>query len=168
MYRTGIEGFGVHICYHNLMRKIERDIVGSFIFSNDGYLLLGKSRKGGVYKDLWIVPGGGIEPGETELEAVCRETLEEVGIDITKWKIEKMDVSLSGESEKVLRDTGEKVLVHMQFYNYIVQAPDSHDDIHIQCEDDIVEAAWHPLQTLQDLDMSPPTCETLKKLGFIK
>lgn len=66
------------------MRTIQRDIVGAFIFSSDNKLLLGKSIKGGVYPDYWIVPGGGMEPDETKVEAVKRETLEETGIDISE------------------------------------------------------------------------------------
>ena len=54
------------------MRRIHRDIVGGFIFSSDSKLLLGKSRKGGVYAGNWIIPGGGIDEGETQLEALAR------------------------------------------------------------------------------------------------
>ena len=32
----------------------------------------------------WEVPGGGVKAGETSLEAVCREVLEETGIDVSK------------------------------------------------------------------------------------
>ena len=42
------------------MRTIHRDIVGGFIFSKDGRLLLGKNCKGGVYEGSFVVPGGGV------------------------------------------------------------------------------------------------------------
>ncbi|MBX6334015.1 NUDIX domain-containing protein [Candidatus Saccharibacteria bacterium] len=61
------------------MRTIKRDVVGAFIFSSDNKILLGKSRKGGVYHGTWMVPGGGIEEGETMRDAVIREIREEVG-----------------------------------------------------------------------------------------
>ena len=64
------------------MRTIQRDIVGGFIFSADGKLLLGKNRKGGVYEGLFVVPGGGVDTGETKPQALRREMLEETGIDI--------------------------------------------------------------------------------------
>lgn len=149
------------------MRTIHRNIVGTFIFSNDNRLLLGKSRKGGVYKDLWVVPGGGIEEGETKLEAATRETIEEVGIDIAPYEVKLLDTVLTGESEKVLRDTNEKVLVKMTFYNFTVLADKPASEIAISCEDDIVEASWHPVSELSKLNLSPPTKKTLQNLGYL-
>ena len=55
---------------------------GAFLFSKDNKLLLGRSIRGGVYPDCWIVPGGGVEPDETNLDTLKRETKEETGIDI--------------------------------------------------------------------------------------
>ncbi len=149
------------------MRTIHREIVGTFIFSNDGYFLLGKSRKGGVYKDAWIVPGGGIEEGETKLDAAKRETVEEVGIDISDFEVKLLDIILTGESEKVLRDTGEKVSVKMTFYNFTVHANKPANEITISCDDDIVEAMWHPIKDLAELNLSPPTKTTLQNLGYL-
>lgn len=149
------------------MRTIHRDIVGTFIFSNDGQLLLGKSRKGGAYNDLWVVPGGGIEDGETKLEAAIRETIEEIGIDITPFEVKLLDAVLTGESEKVLRDINEKVLVKMTFYNFTVQADKPASDMAISCDDDIVEASWHPISELSKLNLSPPTKNTLQNLGYL-
>ena len=149
------------------MRTIERDIVGAFIFSSDDYLLLGKSRKGGVYQDTWIIPGGGIEEGETKLEAACRETIEEVGIDITNWPMEYIEANITGESEKTLRDTGERILVKMRFYNYVVRSPKHHTDIEIICEDDIAEASWHHKNTLASVKLTEAEVISLKQLGYL-
>lgn len=149
------------------MRAIQRDIVGAFLLSADNKLLLGKSIKGGVYPDDWIVPGGGIEPGETKLEALKRETLEETGIDISNARVEEIEGALTGQSEKILRDTGEKVLVDMRFYNYKVILPRRSEDIELYHEDDFIQAKWFSLDELKDIQLSPPTLTTLRKIKFI-
>lgn len=45
----------------------------------DGRLLIVKAN----YKPHWTIPGGLIDPGETPLEGAIRETVEEVGIDVS-------------------------------------------------------------------------------------
>lgn len=147
------------------MRTIQRDIVGAFIFSSDKKLLLGK---GGVYKDCWLVPGGGIEPGETNEEAVIREVLEETGIDISQFKLQQMIGALSGESEKILRDTQEKVLVTMNFINYLVDIPMPADQIRLVTVDDFLEPRWFRSDELYHVELSPPTKTSLYKIGFIE
>ena len=57
---------------------------------------------------------------ETKIDALKREIKEETGIDITTAEIEQIEGVLNGQSEKVLRETGEKVLVDMDFYNFKV------------------------------------------------
>ncbi|HEY5668036.1 MAG TPA: NUDIX hydrolase [Candidatus Saccharimonadales bacterium] len=149
------------------LRKIQRDIVGAFIFSSDDKLLLGKSIKGGVYPDCWIVPGGGVEPNETLLEALKRETLEETGIDITDALIEQIEGELSGQSEKTLRDTSEKVLVEMTFYNFKVTLPEPADSVKLIHEDDFVEAEWFNSDELSGIKLSQPTITTLQRMGLL-
>lgn len=149
------------------MRTIQRDIVGAFIFSADNKLLLGKSIDGGVYPDSWIVPGGGVEPDETMADAIKREILEETGIDISGAVIEEMNGVLSGESEKVLRDTNERALVEMKFYNFKVTLLKKSTDIILAHDDDFVQSKWFTANELKKIKLSPPTMASLKKLGLI-
>ncbi len=146
------------------MRTIKRDIVGAFIFSSDGKILLGK---GGVYSGHWLVPGGGVDKGETKLAALKREVLEETGIDISTAKIEPLKDVFTGQSGKVLRDTSEKVLVDMKFYNFIVRLPQPAEDLTLITEDDFVDAKWFPVTELPNLNLSPPSVTTLRILGYL-
>jgi 8-oxo-dGTP pyrophosphatase MutT (NUDIX family) len=150
------------------MRTVERDIVGTFIFSNDGFTLLGKSREGGVYPGFWVVPGGGVEPGETFEEGAARETREEVGIDIYQGKITSMahDVQ-TGESEKTLRTSGERVLMRMRFHDFVVHLPFPAVDIAISLDDDLCEAAWHPTRDLGRLPLTPGVLYRYRQLGYM-
>jgi 8-oxo-dGTP pyrophosphatase MutT (NUDIX family) len=137
------------------------------MFSKDGYLLLGKSKNGGVYQGMWIVPGGGIEEGETEIEALIRETREETGIDVSGWKLDRMDLSMSGESEKLIKPDNERVRVVMNFINFVTTAPDSHEEMSIECDDDFVDAEWHAPTSLSTLALTPPIRKSLLHLGYL-
>lgn len=149
------------------MRIIDRDIVGGFIFSKDGKLLLGKNRKGGVYEGLFVVPGGGVDVGETKETALHREMLEETGIDINKATVKQLYQS-SGEHEKTLRDTGERVFVKMDFYNYRIDLDQNADEVVLKAEDDWCEPSWFSIDELNDTNLSEPTRNTLIATGIIK
>lgn len=149
------------------MRTIERDIVGAFIFSAENKVLLGHNKKGGVYQNQLVVPGGGIEDGESKLEAIKRETLEETGIDISDAVITEIDGSSAGESEKTLKDTGERVLVKMNFHDFKIQLKTDSNETKLSFEDDYAEAKWYTPEELTEAEIGPATRTTLQKLNFI-
>ncbi|HEY9075302.1 MAG TPA: AAC(3) family N-acetyltransferase [Anaerolineaceae bacterium] len=49
---------------------------------DDGRLLLIRHRVHSTGRSYWVFPGGGIEPGESEEACVCREMLEETGLEV--------------------------------------------------------------------------------------
>ncbi|HEV7980682.1 NUDIX hydrolase [Amycolatopsis sp.] len=55
--------------------------VGGIVHDAAGRLLLIK-RGNEPGRGLWSVPGGRVEPGETDKEAVVREIFEETGLDV--------------------------------------------------------------------------------------
>lgn len=57
----------------------EMHVVACYINVDEQYLIL-KRHQNKPYGGLWCFPGGKIDKGETPLEAVKRETLEETGI----------------------------------------------------------------------------------------
>lgn len=149
------------------MRTIHRDIVGGFIFSSDGKLLLGQNRSGGVYEGSFVIPAGGVEEGESRVEALRREMLEETGIDINDAEVTVLSES-SGEHEKTLKETGERVFVKMSFHDYRIVLPDAADQVKVVTEDDWAEPQWFSAEDLDELNLAPPTRNNLVKAGLIK
>jgi 8-oxo-dGTP diphosphatase len=82
-----------------------RKAAKALILSKDKYLLLLRTAKENIDPCVWDIPGGGVEKGETEEEALVREVREETGIDISfcqlfpvkKWKgLTKKGLEISG------------------------------------------------------------------------
>jgi 8-oxo-dGTP pyrophosphatase MutT (NUDIX family) len=151
------------------MRVITRDIVAALLFSSDGKLLLGQSdpAAGGVYSGNWVIPGGGVEPGESRLEALRREILEETGLDIAAYEAVLVDDTASGRSEKTLKDSGERVSVAMNFIDYEVRLPVTAAESGAAPTEELVRLQWFTLDELKDEAVSPPTIDLLKNRGYL-
>lgn len=151
------------------MRTIYRTVVSVLIFSKDGKLLMGMKdpKDGGVYADCWHIPGGGVDEGETQEQALRREILEEVGIDIAGCKVTLADDQGSGETEKTLKDTGEKVMCHMKFYVYRVDIDKNADEIETKLSDDLVKLEWVDPAKLDGYKLTPPSITLFQRLGYL-
>jgi 8-oxo-dGTP pyrophosphatase MutT (NUDIX family) len=151
------------------MRTITRDIVAALIFSSDDKLLLGMTEvaRGGAYSGYWVIPCGGIEEDETKLEALQREILEETTINIKPYEIELVDDTAKGESEKTLKNTGERALVKMNFFDYEIHIPKLSSEVGAKPTEELVRLEWVALKDLSHTKLSPPTTKLLKKLGHI-
>lgn len=154
-------------CYSHCMRTIERDIVGGFLFSGDDKILLAKNRKGGVFDDAWVVPGGGVDEGETKEQGAIREVLEEVGVDVSAQKITPLGRTSRRSAEKTLRENGERVIVDMTFYDFRFDFDVPADQIPVQALDDLRQVQWFNLSQLPILKIAPPTRNTLQVLGYL-
>ena len=149
------------------MRTINREIVSPFIFSNDGYILLGKSKPGGVYSGYMLIPGGGVEPGESLLDAIKREVKEEVGLTLDDANIVHVDDSLSDTTEKTLRDTNERVLVNMQFNVFRIDIPRPAVEIAVTAGDDFDNAEWVAFTDLPSKKIPETTKKALRDFGVL-
>jgi 8-oxo-dGTP diphosphatase len=70
------------------------DVAVGVLIRPDGDFLLTSRPAGKVYAGFWEFPGGKLEPGESALQALQRELLEELGIRIgraTAWKVQEVD-----------------------------------------------------------------------------
>jgi ADP-ribose pyrophosphatase YjhB (NUDIX family) len=64
-------------------RPRERQAVRALLVAPDPAILLFRCGEPGREDTWWICPGGGVDPGEDEHEALRRELREEVGLDAT-------------------------------------------------------------------------------------
>lgn len=151
----------------NNLRVVKREIVGGTLVSADGKILLGKNKPGGVFEGYVVMPAGGVDEGETQLEALHREILEEVGVDISGAKIEKANLVMHGTSEKTLRETGERVFAEMDFHNYTIFLDKNAAEVHVSANDDLEDATWYSKEELLDLTFSPTTARHLKHINVL-
>lgn len=73
------------------------------IFRDGKVLLVRRARKPAL--DIWTLPGGGVEAGETLHEALLREVMEETSLTIEI-------VALAGHREMIARDADGRVSRH--------------------------------------------------------
>ncbi len=142
------------------MQSISREIVGAFIFSRDGMILLGKNKPGGVYEGLWTIPGGGVEEGENTLTALKREIAEEVGLDIDDADIVALP-SKHGESTKTDIDSGSTTIIKMHFHDYRVTLNTLASESELISGDDFSAARWFYVHELHNLEIAGPAKKTL-------
>jgi 8-oxo-dGTP diphosphatase len=58
------------------------DVAVGILMRDDGDVLLGQRPDGKPYAGYWEFPGGKVEPGESVFDALKREFVEELGIEI--------------------------------------------------------------------------------------
>lgn len=152
------------------MREIYRIIASALIFSKDSKLLLWKKdpKGGGVYLNYWHIPWWGVDEGETLEQAVIREVKEEVWLNINETMLEKIPFVETGSSEKILKNTKEKVICHMEFHRFKVDLPLNADEIQIFLWDDLVEVKWFDSKEILTIEQVPWGEELLRKIWFIK
>lgn len=102
-----------HKNYSEDMPVFERFGVRAMIRRNVQYAM--QKNNLGIYK----IPGGGIDPGETCAQALCREVLEETGLIVKKGTIKEIGEIL--ELKQDIFQSGQKYICHSLYYSCDVE-----------------------------------------------
>jgi 8-oxo-dGTP diphosphatase len=93
------------------------------------------------YREYWVLPGGGVEYGESVEKALEREIREELGIGVQVGN---------------LLAIGELITGHLHVLDlFLTGILDRHDGFTIQHDEGIGEARWVELEMLAQMDFLP-------------
>lgn len=134
--------------------------VGAVVLDDEGRILLVKHvpRRGDFWGGQWMVPGGGLELGETLEEGVAREVEEETNL---KVKVLKHVSTL----DRIVRE-GDEVKIHVVYVDFLVR-PVSGD---LRPGSDVGTARWFSRNEVEVHwdEIHVDTRRLLEKVGFGK
>ncbi len=131
-----------------------RIIVSTLIKCKDKYLFIKQNKEGGAYQDCLHIVGGGLEENETLEEAIKREVMEEVHIELNEV------IPFDFDSD-ILMYKGEMTqLIFLRFTSEIQEFtgyPDS----------DAKEIIWLSKEEILNYKHNESSMRFFKKLGLI-
>lgn len=128
--------------------------VGAIIVDDEGRLLL-IQRGHAPAKGLWSIPGGRVEPGETDQQALTREIAEETGLTVTVG-------ALAG----VVTRPGRPGTVY-EIHDYDATLADGTTGAAqtAAAADDAADLRWVDPEHLHELPLTPGLVEALRDWG---
>lgn len=124
-----------------LYPKLPVPAVGAITFYGDNVLLIQRGRKPSIGK--WTLPGGVVELGESPIEALRREILEECNISIEIGDVVEV-------VSRVVRDEANRVQYHYVIIDYVA----IYKDGNLKPDSDILDARWVLLSEIKKYDLT--------------
>ena len=125
--------------------------VGAIVLHEGRVLLVKRGRAPGL--DLWSVPGGLVELGETTVEAACREVAEETGL---KVRI----AGVVGLLDRVTRDSEGRVRYHWVLVDYLA-VPESTETL--RAGSDAAEVRWVTIDEVERLPITEGLSDMIRR-----
>lgn len=130
------------------MDKCVRVRIGVVLVKDDKILLI-KQRK--YNKEYWLVPGGGVNFGESVKESAKREMKEEINLDIDLESFLFLWESINPD--------GSKHVLNMYFLGRILGG-----ELKLGDESNLIDLQWFEFERLNNLLMYPPITDQLIEL----
>ncbi len=123
--------------------------VGAVIFRGDEVLVAMRGKL--PRRDVWSIPGGAQEIGETYVEAAIREVKEETGLDIEV-------LGLVDVVDAINRDDDGRVRYHYTLVDVVAEWVDGE----AVAQDDLADARWVKIEEINELEMRQATRDVIR------
>ena len=134
--------------------KAPQVAVGAIVIKDEKILLVKRNKA--PYKDMWAIPGGSVELGETLQKAAEREIREETGLDIkAKEPVYTFDLIEKNDKGSI------------GFHYVIVDLLTDYIRGELCASDDALDARWFAPKDLPHIAMSESTRDLLYKIDFL-
>jgi mutator protein MutT len=128
--------------------------VGAIVVDERGRLLLVR-RGHDPGAGLWSIPGGRIEPGETDAEALVRELREETGLTVRPGRL----------AGRVTRSGGPGTVFDIR--DYFATIADGTGTGPLKAGDDAAEARWVDRAEIHELSLTDGLADALTDWGVL-
>ena len=124
--------------------------VGAILLNRDRILMAQRGKE--PLKGWWSLPGGALETGERLADAVCREVLEETGLEIRP-------VGVLEIFERIMRDAGGQTEYHYVLIDYVCRITGGT----LCAGDDVCRVEWVRRKELGKLQITEGTLAVIEK-----
>lgn len=126
--------------------------VGALIFNHAGEVLLVRTHK---WKNRWGIAGGKIRRGETSIQALRRETLEETGLTLERVDLVMVQDAVDPEEFESR--------AHFVLLNYVARCREENPDVRLNDEAEVF--VWVTLAEGLKMDLNQPTRVLMEKVA---